>query len=284
MDWISFTLIAVVSLGVSMALYKMPAFKGYSSFHSTFWTNIFAFCFSIPVFFLFSGEEKLLSISWLGLLWGVFFALTMVQQKMLLKRMETSTLLPVTSSLGNVATVVLGVLLFSEHVSLYQSLAIAIIFISVFLYSRKKGGLILDTNSISLGLGIIVASTLTKVIQKYGATHETVVHFSVYQAVGAVLCALTLIYLFERNTFPQLLKIKSTWKMFFLTAIFSSIGGYALLFALQSGPLSGVYAIHPSYIVVTALLGVILYKEKLTPYKIGLMALTIFGIILIKLG
>lgn len=284
MDWIFFSLIAAVSLGVSMALYKMPSFQGYSSLHSTFWTNIFMGTIAVVVFFIFSHGDTLRVISWYGLLWGVFFALTMAQQKTLLKRMETNTLLPVTSSLGNILTISFGVLLFSEHISPLQLVAITLILLSVFLYGKKKGGLVLDLNSISLGVGIIIASTTTKVIQKFGATHDSIFHYSVYQYIGAIICALVLIFVFERKSFSTLFAIHKTWKISFLIAIFSAIGGYSLLKALSTGPLSLVYAVASSYTVVTAVLGVILYKESLTRYKISLMVITITGVILLKVG
>lgn len=284
MDWIFYSLIAVCSLGVSMSLYKMPTFRGYSSLHSTFWTNLFSLIFSIIIFIIFAvSGDSITNISFYGLLWGVFFALTMAQQKVLLKRIETNTLLPITSSLGNILTVFLGIILFSESISLLGYFAITLIIISTFLYNRKDGGLVLDANSLTLGIGIIVTSTITKVIQKFGATHDSIVHFSFFQYLGASLCALFLIYVFEKNSLKQIFDIRQTCKMSLTISCFSTIGGYSLLKALSSGPLSGVYAIQPSYLIITAIMGVILYKEKLTKYKICLILLTILGVILIKI-
>ena len=51
-----------------------------------------------------------------------------------------------------------------------------------------------------------------------------------------------------------------------------TIAGFAFLKALSTGPLSGVYPIAAGYTFVTALLVVWLYKEKLTMYKLFLMA------------
>lgn len=262
----------------------MPSFKGYSSLHSTFWVNIFSLIFSVTVFIIFSHRENLAVISFYGLLWGALFALTMAQQKILLHRIETNTLLPVTSSLGNILTVLIGIILFSEKVSLVQGVATILILLSVFLYSRKKGGLILDMNSIWLGISIIVFSTLSKVVQKLGATHDTIFHFSVYQYVGASLFAFLLIYIFERKTIPTIFHIGKTWKISMVCAFFMTAAGFAFLKALSTGPLSGVYPIAAGYIFVTALLGIWLYKEKLSMYKVGLMLLTFIGIILMKLG
>ncbi len=284
MDWVSYAFIAMVSVGISMSLYKMPSFKGYSSLHSTFLVNFFSLGFSLVVFSIFAKNESLAVVSYYGLLWGALFAITMALQKILLHRIETNTLLPVTSSLGNVLTVLIGVMLLAEKVSLLQAVATLIIIFSVFLYSQKKGGLVLDTQSVSLGLGIIVASTLSKVVQKFGAVNDTIFHFSVYQYIGASLFALLLIYIFERKTVLSIFRVGHVWKISMVCGFFMTIAGFAFLKALSAGPLSGVYPITAGYIFVTALLGVFLYNEKLTKYKVILLAMTFTGVILMRLG
>lgn len=284
MDWATYAVIAMVSVGIATSLFKMPTFKGYSSLHSTFWVNLFSLGFAVIVFFGFTKEVSLATISWWGLLWGVLFAFTTAQQKILLGRMETNTLLPVTSSLSNVLTVFLGVFIFSEQLSSLQFFAVFIILSVVFLYSRKKGGLVLDAHAIFFGLGIIISSTLGKVVQKSGAVHESILHFAVYQYIGATICAFLLVCLFERSSVSQIAKIKDTWKISLTAGFFMVIAGYAFLLALASGPLAGVYPIAGAYTFVTVLLGVWLYKEKLTRYKLLLMLITFLAIVLIKLG
>ncbi|MBP9782661.1 MAG: EamA family transporter [Candidatus Pacebacteria bacterium] len=267
-----------------MALFKMPTFKGYSSLHSTFWVNIFSLTVALIVFFAFTDEIPLTTISWYGLIWGVLFAFTTAQQKILLGRMETNILLPVTSSLSNVLTVFAGIFIFSEQLSGLQYVATLIILLCTFLYSRKKGGLILNRYAVLFGLGIIISSTLGKVVQKTGAVHESIIHFAVYQYIGATICAFLLVYLFQPSSLKRLHKIEDTWKISLVAGLFMAIAGYAFLLALASGPLAGVYLIAGAYTFVAALFGVWLYKEKLTRYKLFLMALAFIGIILMKIG
>lgn len=284
MDWVFYSIIAAITVGISVALFKMPTFKGYSSLHSTFWVNIFSLIVALIVFFVFTDEISLTTISWYGLLWGVLFALTTAQQKILLGRMETNTLLPVTSSLSNVLTVFAGIFIFSEQLSGLQYVATLIILLCTFLYSRKKGGLILNRYAVLFGLGIIISSTLSKVVQKTAVAHESIIHFAVYQYIGATICALLLVYLFEPSSLKRLHKIEDTWKISLVAGLFMSIAGYALLLALASGPLAGVYLIAGAYTFVAALFGVWLYKEKLTRYKLFLMMLACIGVVLMKLG
>jgi uncharacterized membrane protein len=70
----------------------------------------------------------------------------------------------------------------------------------------------------------------------------------------------------------------------FLIGLFTAAGGYAIFRALAVGPLSGVYAIHPSYTFVAALLGWLLFKERLTAKKALLALASVAGIVLIKIG
>ena len=284
MIWLPYSLVAVFLLGVSMALYKMPSFKGYSSFHSTFWSNFFYFILALLTLVIFGNPALALQISWWGILWGALFAATMLQQKILLKRAETNTLLPVTSSLSNIVTVALGVFLLSEKISPVQIFGVIVIFVAIFLFTRKRGKFPVDAHSLILSVGIITVSIAAKYVQKFGATHDSILHFSFYQALGATLSSLVLIFLFERKTLPALLSIRHTWKVSLAIAVLGTVAGLALLRALSVGPLSGVYAIQPSYIFITAIVGAILYKEILTFRKIALILVTIAGIILIKIG
>ena len=61
-------------------------------------------------------------------------------------------------------------------------------------------------------------------------------------------------------------------------------GGYMFLRALSLGPLSLASSVHSLYVVVTAIIGYLLYKEKLTVYRIFLILLAVIAVIVIRLG
>lgn len=286
MHWIFYSLAATVSLGISMSLYKIPSFKGYSSFLSTFWSNVFSAIFVILIIAVFQTTKlsELQSISWYAIIWGLFFAITMVLQKLLLRHIESNSVYPVTSSLGSVVTVLLGIVLFSEHVSPLQALGTATILLSVFLFTRKSGSFHLNSTTALLALGIITASTVSKYVQKLGAINDTVTHFMLWQYIGATLFALIIAYCFEKKSIGKIVLLGTYWKGSILIGFFSALGGYMIFKALSIGPLSGVYAIHPSYTIVAGILGLLLFKEKLTTKKVALAVLSVIGVILIKLG
>ncbi|MEI6400181.1 MAG: EamA family transporter [bacterium] len=265
----------------------MPSFKGYSSFLSTFWTNLFSALFVLSALFLFNKNDLLngiSTVSWYAIIWGGFFAINMVLQKILLQNIETNSLYPVTSSIGSIVTVLIGITVLSEHISIVQTLGISIILISVFLYTRKSGSFPLDQRTILLSLGIIASSTASKYIQKMGADHDSVTHFMIWQYLGAALLGLCIAYIFEKGKFKEVTQLSKYWKGSVLIGFFSVLGGYAIFKALSFGPLSGVYAIHPAYTFVAGIFGFIFFKEKLTKKKMILAFLSVVGIILLKIG
>lgn len=276
-----------------MVFYKLPSFKNYSGFISTIWTNALSAILVVLGIILFTknGLYRDLGVSWYGLLWGVTFSISMVIYKTLLKGKEAGVLFPVMSSIGNIVTVGVGIVILSEKISPLQGLGILTILMSVFLFSKKKkeseddkGRLNLTKKEIFLAIGLIVASTLQKYIQKMGADTTDVYHFMVYQYAGAMLFGIVLALFFDKNNFHEIVLVKKYLKGAFLISIFSILGGYTIFKALSLAPLSSVYAIHPSYTFISAILGVWLFKESLTKRKVILILLSIFGVILLRIG
>lgn len=286
MNWLPYSIASTILLGIAMSFYKIPSFKGYSSFISTIWTNAFSAIFVLFAL-LFFGENHLSglsTISWYAIVWGGFFAINMVLQKILLQNVETNSAYPVISSIGSVITVLIGITVLSEHISLIQTLGIVIILLSVFLYTRKSGSFPLDQKTVLLSLGIIGSSTASKYVQKLGAVHDSVSHFMIWQYLGAAVFALFVAYIFENGKFKEVTDFRKYWKGSALIGLFSVLGGYAIFKALSFGPLSGVYAIHPAYTFIAGIFGFIFFKEKLTKKKILLALLSVVGIILLKIG
>lgn len=286
MHWLPYSIAATILLGIAMSFYKLPSFKGYSSFLSTFWTNLFS-AFFVLIALVFFGQNYLLelsTISWYAIVWGGLFALNMVLQKILLHRVETNSAYPVTSSMSSVVTVVIGITILSEHISLIQAVGIIIILLSVFLFTRKSGSFPRDKKTILLAVGIVASSVASKYVQKLGAMHDSVAHFMMWQYIGAALFGLAIAYIFEPRKFKDITHLSKYWAGSVLIGLFSVAGGYAIFKALAVGPLAGVYAIHPAYTVIAGIFGFIFFKEKITKKKIALALLSVAGIILLKIG
>ncbi len=286
MTWLPYSITATVFLGIGMAFWKMPSFKNYSSFFSTFWTNVLSAIIVsiILVFTTPTSFSNFSTISWYAIAWGACFAVNMVLMKILLQNKEAGAVFPVTSSLGSLATIFIGLIFLSEHVSIIQTVGILAIILSVYLFSRKGGSFPLDKKTVLLSIGIITSSTVSKYFQKLGSVHDTAGHFMVWQYIGAAFFALLIAAWFERKNFKAILQIETYWKGALLISSFSIIGGWAIFQALKTGPLSGVYAIHPAYTFISAIFAYFFFKEKLNLHKVALILLTIAGVVLIKIG
>ncbi len=286
MSWFPYSIAATILLGIAISLYKIPSFKGYSIFISTIWTNIFCVLFVVFGLFVFNHTALggFFDVSWYAIAWGGFFAINMVLQKILVSRVETNSAYPVTSSLGSVVTILVGLTLLSESVSLIQTVGIVIILISVFIYTRKDGSFPLDQNTVLLAVGIITSSTITKYLQKLGAITDSISQFMIWQYVGAIIFGSIIAYVFDSDKLREVAHIKKYWKGPMLIAGFTVLGSWMLLKALALGPLSAVFAVHPAYTFVAGIVGYVLFKEKLTTKKILLAILCVLGITLLNIG
>lgn len=286
MQWLPYSLASTLFVGFSLSLYKLPSFKGYSSFVSTLWSNVFAAVFVFialavvaPTRFSVFGQ-----ISWYAVLWGALFAGNMILLKIILRDIETGSVYPVTSSLGSVFTVAIGVVVLQEHITILQALGIAVVFGSVYLYTSKGGSYPLTMRTVLLSFGALMTSTASKYVQKLGAVHESVERFMSWQYVGAAFFALLAIIIFERSSLTMTAHPGRAIRGSFFIGLFTALGGYAILRALAFGPLSGVFAIHPTYTFIAAFVGWAFFKESFTFKKFCLALASIAGIILIKIG
>lgn len=284
MHWLIYSIFATIFLGFSMVFYKLPSYKNYSTFISTIITNLFSAIFVTIVLWLSTGSVDIGHISWYGLAWGATFCVSMILYKKLLNGRDTGVIFPVVSSIGNAVTVLVGIFVLSEKISMIQTLGILVILFSIYSFQKKDGRVILNKEAFILGFGIIVFSTIQKFIQKLGANHESVEHFMLYQYAGAALFSLILTFFFERKSLKELFALKKYLKGAILISLFSVLGGYMIFKALSLAPLSQVYAIHPMYTLVSAILGVWLFKEKMTKRKVLLIFLSILGVVLLRIG
>ena len=284
MSWLIYSILATVFLGFSMVFYKLPSYKDYSSFISTILTNTISAALVIIVLCITDKVNTAQHISWYGLAWGATFSVSMVLFKKLLKGRDSGIIFPAVSSIGNAFTIIVGLVFLSEKISFIQILGILTILLSIYFFQKKDGKLTFNAEALWFSLGIVIFSTTQKFIQKLGATHDSVEQFLAYQYFGAAVFGFVLALIFDRKNLSEILKPKKYLKGAFLISIFSVMAGYVILKALTLVPLSKVYAVQPIYTLVTAVLGVWLFKEKLTTNKLLLVLVSIIGVVLLRIG
>lgn len=281
-DWFFNAIIATTLVGISVACYKLPLAKNYCPVLSTFWCNAVALGISIAYIDYHNAWEGL-GVSYLGLLWGFLFAISMIMQKDVLKKegIETNALFPVNSSLSTIGTIIVAMLFLSESLSLTHAIGLLITIISVVLFSKTDKGFPIKKRVIIISAFIVVFSIISKYIQKKGATDVPMENYILSQYTGASITALVAFPLFGENKEESFF----SWKYLLGSLLIGSLSyvmGRFMFVALREGTASQVFSVTPLYVFVTAFIGWWYFGENLTLKKVGCMSLGLVGVVLIK--
>lgn len=282
LTWFPFSILATTLFGISTAFYKLPTAKNASRSAALFWTMATSLLLSV-VFFYSYLHLTVSGMIWYSMAWGVSFSLLTFLQMWALQHVETNVLFPVTTTSSLVLSVLAGLLFFHDKLSILQSLGILLVVCVVFMFLYKGGHLGYSRIVLNVGVAIIVLSALNKIIQKVSADHFDIHAYQIWQFVFAALFSLALVLWQHRRDWPAQLFSKSIG-IGGLISVASFFGGYSLFTALTRGPFSLITSVHSLYIIVTALVGWLLFKEELTKKKIGLILLAIIAILLIRFG
>jgi uncharacterized membrane protein len=93
-----------------------------------------------------------------------------------------------------------------------------------------------------------------------------------------------LLLFFHRKEWRKSIVSPGSVKIGFLIGLTAFLGGYSILTALTMGPFSLITAIHSLYIFPTAIAGVLMFKEKMTPGRWLLLGLAVLATLLIRFG
>lgn len=208
---------------------------------------------------------------------------TSLLQMKALKDIDTNMLYPITTTLSLVVSVLFGISFFKDHISWTQLFGMALVVVVVFLFSYKGKKLQYSREILVIGLGVVVVSAFSKIIQKF-ATNAVDIHiFQIYQYLSASIFSLILYTFIHRKEFKRHIFSNSMWSGFMI-GIPNFLGGYMILLALTKGPFSLVYSVHSLYITIVAIVAYFTFKEKLTWKKAFLISLAVIATILIRIG
>lgn len=281
-SWFIFTLASMVSFGTGAALYKLPARKNQSKLAVVFWMMLSSCVFSVLLFSKYSnlGNSTIILIS---ALWGIGYVTTTALQMYVLNRLHVSSLFPVTTTASLVITVLSGIFLFSETVSIIQTLGIILAAATIYSFMYEKGRPQYTGVLITLGLAIIFSSSFNKILYKLGTDAGDIHFFQIYQYLFGSLIALIGLMLFSRSKWKREVFSGSVVSGT-LIGVTQFLGGYFQLIALTKGPFSLITALSSAYVFIAAIFAYFLFGETLTKRKIILIFLAIIAIALIRLG
>jgi len=284
-DWYIFSIAALVLMGAQRFLYKVSAERNCN----TAWTT-FSFMAVVTllsgILFILSGESvkdpNFLFI--VAVANSISFVLATMSHMEALKRLPGSVVYPVIR-LNAVLVVVFSVVFFNERFSGFQIAGIVTAMAVVGLLTRGADGGERAPGRARQGAVFVIVSILAgavaSVSSKFAAMHTSKLAF---MALAYLLG--TCFSLAFRNRLAQggeTGRRKDAVLIGVIMGLINFFGFYAFLKALSLGPLSLVVTITAMHFVIAVLLSVLIYGERLTPYRIAGVMLTIVSVILLRL-
>lgn len=281
--WFIHSLLAVVAIAITMVLYKVPSSKGHDKFTYSFLSLSVAAIISFVVFYKYIHIDS--SAILFGSLWGIGFSFVTMLQMELLKKLDTNAIFPITSISSHVLVVILGVTFFHDKISILQFSGIILTFIIVSFYNKVHKHITFGNGLFPIVTILVLISTTSKFIQKFGSIHTEIRNFIFWQLLFAAISAFVILLVVKRRELKQKIMLSKQiiwWSV--ALGIFNFVGTVEIVKALSIGPFSLVYTINSFYILITSVLAWKFFGEKLTKHKILFLLLAIFTIILIGLG
>lgn len=130
-------------------------------------------------------------------------------------------------------------------------------------------------------LYVVVLVTLAGVLDKIAIDASNAAYYSFVSTVGGVLVLYATLRLRNIN---ELGRLRPMIKNLGATGTFQGSSYTTYLLALSAGPVAYVSAIRSANVLIGALLGITLLKEKMTTYKLASFALILIGALLLALG
>ena len=283
--WYVFALVALILMGIQRFLYKVSAERKCN----TAWTT-FSFMATVAILSstLFVVLEE--SVSDIPLLIfiamvnsGAFFVATIFHIEAL-KHIPTSVAYPIIR-LNAVLVVIFSILFFKDHLSSYQGLGIILALAAIVLLAvgindinaPKKNirrGSLFALISLFGGAGAVISS-------KFAADYTNKMAFIAISYIASTLFSLGLGKKLQTEEAHK--THKDALIIGVIMGLINFAGYYSFLKALSMGPLSIIASITGMHFVISIILSALIYKEKLTPLRIGGIFLTVLSIIFLRI-
>lgn len=195
---------------------------------------------------------------------------------------ELSVVYPVTRGTAVLGSAILGYFVMHDSFTPFGICGIAIVLFGILALSQFTHRRSSIAKSALLAMSLGVSSSVCGVVDKWAVEKADP---RLYMCFMMILCAMVFVpYMFfkQREQFREALRVHK------MTAFVIGLGltyGYMLvLFAFQLGSLSYVIAMREVSVVIGALFGVVIFKEKVNPRKATGIIAILTGLIFLKLA
>ncbi|SDZ29322.1 EamA family transporter [Thermoactinomyces sp. DSM 45892] len=181
--------------------------------------------------------------------------------------------------------VIMSVLFYNETLSLTESIGVSLLVLAIFIIPIDPNETLRIRNK-TWYLYVFVAMVLfflrtggLKITEELDRSNSMILFIS--YLMGVIWFAIDSFY--KRGNLGSARSIKVGWIWGLSSGIFSFAGMQAYTLALQDGPASIVSPIFATNSLVVALLSILVYKERLSPFQKLALVLLAVGLVIIRL-
>jgi uncharacterized membrane protein len=277
---IGFALAAMVCFGAGDLIYKRAAAKGIEARHFAM-LQAFVFCPAVTIYALATGTLHPHTSALWGSLAGLFLLIAVHNFLASLKTGAVSTNATI-FRLNFTITAALAILLLGETLNASKLGALVCALLAVWLLLAEPGARSRrpDTQSLVRVLIATVAMALTNFFHKVGLTHGAVPETLVSAQAWTFTTLATLIALVGDRGYKVPAR---AWRHAPFAAIALVVAFVLLLYGLARGPASVLVPVAQMSFVFTALLGAVIFQERLDMRKriglaVAVVALALFAV------
>jgi drug/metabolite transporter (DMT)-like permease len=285
-NWFSLTIISFLLYGIQRFLYKVSAERNCN----TAWTTL-SFMGTVALissFLWFSSDEVLNNLTWfllLSLINSLTYFVDTVVTIEALRYLPTTVVYPLTR-MSTVLVVIFSVIYFRDQLNVYQMIGIGLALGVILTLTRFSEEEKREFKNVRKGLSLIVLAVLSGSVAavscKIAALYTNQMAFIALTYTLSMLFSLGLRKPFEKGGASS--RYGEALLIGFVTGLVNFGAFYAILKAMEIGPLSIIVPVVGMNFVIANILASIVYREKVTWLKVAGILLTVSSLLLMKLG
>lgn len=283
-DWYFLAISTLVFFGLQHFLFKMSAEKKCNTAWTTTSFMATTSLLSIIAIIITRPEiENIIGLSLIAFFNSITFLLGVLANVEGLKHIPASVFYPI-RRMGVAIVVLIGVFFLKETLTFFQIIGVLLVILVFFLLTKNEDEKVKDKNfnlGILLAISVIMLYSINSVIIKFAAAEYNLLAFMAISYVLSTMFSLTIRKKMQTKNTKN--NHKTAIIIGFFVGLLNFAGFFILMKALSVGPLSIVLPLNSMSFIVTIILSVIFYKEKITLRRISGVVLSILAIILLGL-
>jgi drug/metabolite transporter (DMT)-like permease len=282
-NWYVLSLIALLCIGIQRFLYKVVAERKCNAAWVTASFMATVTLLSAALFFL--SAETVPSVPFLlmvALINGSAFVIASITHIEALKRIPATIAYPL-MRFDTLIAVLFSIVFFGDRLSPYQVLGLLFALAAITMFAREREGPRALLRGKAIGYCLVAVGVLggavATISSKFAALYTNELAFMAISYLFGTVFSLALGKTLQAGDVHR--DPKDPLLMGVVMGVANFVGFYSFLKALSQGPLSVIAAVTGMHFVISVILSVLIYREKLSrPRFIAIMATAIAVILL----